>query len=222
MEFRRVWALRGPNVWARFPVLEVVLDLSALRDRPVDAIPGFAERLRAHLPSLGGVEEPDPARGLGLATLELQRLAGSPVAFLGERATGETGVVKVAVEYEEEAIVREALESARRLCLSALDDSPFDQEAEVARLKEIAEDVRLGPSTRSIVEAARQRGIPVRRLNTGSLVKARPGARQEVSDQDGGDRPDGCPGRVDRSGQGSDQGLAQGRRRADPRRSAGR
>ncbi len=31
MEFRRVWALRGPNVWARFPVLEVVLDLSPLK-----------------------------------------------------------------------------------------------------------------------------------------------------------------------------------------------
>ena len=177
MEFRRVWALRGPNVWARFPVLEVVLDLSPLKDRPVDAVPGFADRLRAHLPSLGGVEEPDPARGLGLATLELQRLAGSPVAFLGERTTLEPGVVKVAVEYEEEAIVRPTLDAARKLCLASLDDLPFDLETEVARLKEIAEDVRLGPSTRSIVKAARDRGIPVRRLNTGSLVLLGQGAR---------------------------------------------
>ena len=178
MLFRRVWALRGPNVWARFPVLEVVLDLSPLRDRPVDEIPGFAERLRGRLPSLGGVEEPDPARGLGLATLELQRLAGSAVAYLGERPTSEPGVVKFAIEYEEEAIVREALESARQLCLSAWDDTPFDLAAEVARLKEIAEDVRLGPSTRSIVEAARGRGIPARRLGTGSLVMLGQGARQ--------------------------------------------
>ncbi len=169
--------MRGPNVWARFPVLEAVVDLSALGDRPVDAIPGFAERLRSHIPSLGGVEEPDPARGLGLAALELQRLAGSPVAFLGERRTVEPGVVKVAVESEEEAIARPALEAARRLCLASLDDLPFDLEGEVARLRSIADEVRLGPSTRSIVEAARARGIPVRRLNAGSLVLLGQGAR---------------------------------------------
>ncbi len=67
-------------------------------------------------------------------------------------------MVKIAIEYEDEAVVRAALEAARDLCLASLDDLPFDLDAEVARLKEIAEDVRLGPSTRSIVEAARERG----------------------------------------------------------------
>lgn len=179
MEFRKIAALNGPNAWARFPVLEVVVNLSNLKDRPPDAFPGFAERLRHRLPSLGGVEEPDPARALGLATLELQRLAGSPVSFVAERPTAEPGVVRIAIEFEEEAIVRVALEIARDFCLATLDDLPFELEEEVARLGSIASDSRLGPSTRSIVEAARERGIPTLRLDPeSSLVLLGQGSRQ--------------------------------------------
>ena len=35
MEFRKVLALRGPNIWANFPVLEAWVDLGELKDRAV-------------------------------------------------------------------------------------------------------------------------------------------------------------------------------------------
>src|SRR5262249_42794447 len=62
-------------------------------------------------------------------------------------------------------------------CLAALGDRPLDIAAEMTKLRELALDVRLGPSTAAIVRAARQRGIPVHRLSTGSLVQLGHAAR---------------------------------------------
>src|SRR5690606_38692747 len=46
-------------------------------------------------------------------------------------------------------------------------------------LRELDEDVRLGPSTGSIVDAAVARGIPYRRLTEGSMVQFGWGSRQQ-------------------------------------------
>src|SRR5262249_56202057 len=54
MDFLKVWALRGPNVWARCPVLEVGVDLGRLRGLSTSDTPGFIDRLLGWLPSLGG------------------------------------------------------------------------------------------------------------------------------------------------------------------------
>jgi cyanophycin synthetase len=48
----------------------------------------------------------------------------------------------------------------------------------LSRLRELDEDERLGPSTGSIVQAALVRGIPYRRLTTGSMVQFGWGSRQ--------------------------------------------
>ncbi len=62
--------------------------------------------------------------------------------------------------------------------LAAIHDLPFDLKGELHKLRELAEEVLLGPSTTAIVDAARLRGIPVRRLNTASLVQLGHGSRQ--------------------------------------------
>ena len=85
---------------------------------------------------------------------------------------------KVAIEYVEEEVGRRALDLARELCLAAIDDRPFDVAAAVKELRVLAEQVRLGPSTGSIVRAAMARGIPARRLNKGSLVQLGYGSKQ--------------------------------------------
>ena len=43
---------RGPNVWARMPVIHYVVDIGELEDRPTNKIPGFYEHLTEYLPSL--------------------------------------------------------------------------------------------------------------------------------------------------------------------------
>ena len=112
-------------------------------------------------------------------TLELQTLAGNEVGFGRAREVeGEFGVYRVAIEFQEEAVGRAAVEAGRRLCLAAIDDLPFDVNAEVASLRELIHEVCLGPSTRSIVDAAKQRRIPAYRLNQGSLVQLGYGSKQ--------------------------------------------
>src|SRR5690606_5157090 len=111
-------------------------------------------------------------------TIELQSLAGSDVTFGRARETEVSGVYRVAIEYEEEALVREALAVGYRLCLAAVADEPFDVAVEVERLREIYHEVKLGPSTGAIVAAAQAKGIPYRRLNEGSLVQFGYGVKQ--------------------------------------------
>src|SRR5487761_2207744 len=52
MEFRRVRALRGPNIWAYSPVLEAYIDLKEWKDTSSAMILGFTDRLMAWLPGL--------------------------------------------------------------------------------------------------------------------------------------------------------------------------
>ena len=51
MEFRKVLALRGPNIWSNSPVIEAWVDLGEL-DRPSTDFPGFSDRLMAWLPTM--------------------------------------------------------------------------------------------------------------------------------------------------------------------------
>ena len=193
MEIRKVLALRGPNIWANFPVLEAWVDLQELKDSPSDQLPGFNERLTAWLPSLVehrcSIGEPGGffdrlRRGTYLAhilehvALELQTLAGTSVGFGRARETSESGVYKVVIQYKEEELARAALETAYRLCIAAISNTPFDAADEIKKLESLAHEVCLGPSTGAIVRAAEQRDIPVRRLNSGSLVQLGHGARQ--------------------------------------------
>jgi len=190
MEFRKVSALRGPNVWAKTSVLEACVDFGLVGEAPREEPPGFHERLAAWLPSLSGRPRAETAGGgpapltfgaqaVGRVALELQAMAGADLDFLGTAPTSEPGVFKVAFEYAEEEVARACLDAARELCLAALHDRPYDVPAVLTKLRDLNHGVRLGPSTGAIVAAALRRGIPVRRLNKESLVMLGLGARQK-------------------------------------------
>ncbi|MBI5280296.1 MAG: cyanophycin synthetase [Candidatus Solibacter usitatus] len=193
MEFRKVLALRGPNIWANFPVIEAWVDLGELNDKGSDEIPGFNERLMSWLPSMvehrcsvgerGGFFE-RLRRGTYLAhilehvTLELQALSGVEVSYGRARSTAEHGVYKITFKYKEETHAKACLEAARELCLAAVNNTPFDVAATVEKLTDLAESRLLGPSTNAIVQAARRRNIPFHRLNRHSLVQFGYGSKQ--------------------------------------------
>ena len=193
MKIRAVRALRGPNIWANFTVLEVLVDLEEFQDKHSAAIPGFTQRLKERLPSMiehrcglgvrgGFFQRLDDGTYLGHVlehvTLELQTLAGTDVGYGKARETDEPGVYKVVIEYENEKLARESLSVAWDFIRAAISGEDFDVDGHVSRLKDLAGEVCLGPSTRSIVDAAVKRGIPVRRLNDGSLVQLGYGVKQ--------------------------------------------
>ena len=102
--------------------------------------------------------------------------APSPSARTAE--TVEAGTYQVVVEYSEEPVGKKAFDQAIALVNAALKGEAFDVQAALAELTELDEDVRLGPSTGSIVDAAIVRGIPYRRLTQGSLVQFGWGSKQ--------------------------------------------
>ena len=183
MDVSRVRMLRGPNLWSRHASIEAVIACSAT-ECAIELIPGFEARVRARFPELGQLQPKghlDPmsmAHVLEAATLNLQIQAGCPVTFSRTQATIDTGTFQVVVEYTEESVGRMAFEMAQALVASALEDTPFDLAAAVAKLHEQDEDVRLGPSTGAIVQAAVLHGIPYRRLTEGSLVQFGWGSKQ--------------------------------------------
>ncbi len=183
MEVSRVRALRGPNLWTRQTAIEAIVSCSE-DECAVRAMSGFETRLRQRFPQIGvfdsssHLEATTMAHVLASAALGLQAQAGCPVTFCRTTPTVERGKFQVVVEYSEEAVGRLAFELAQNLCNAAAVDSPFDLAEALTRLRDLDEEVRLGPSTASIVKAAVLRGIPYRRLTTGSLVQLGWGSRQ--------------------------------------------
>ena len=183
MEVTRTRALRGPNLWSRHTAIEAVVICDGAH-RDLSADPAFEKRLRELFPSVGALHANKPstpismAHALELTALALQAEAGCPVTFSRTTETEVPGTFQVAVQYTEEAVGRLALKKAEALCAAAAAGTDFDVPAVLAELHELDEDERLGPSTGAIVDAAIQRGIPIKRLTSGSLVQLGWGSQQ--------------------------------------------
>ncbi len=183
MNVSRIRPLRGPNLWTRHTAIEALVRCEGDQN-DLSALSQFEQRLRNLFPGMGNLRPNERgakmslANALEIATLHLQTQAGCPVTFSRTTHTSEEGLYQVVVEYTEEEVGILAIELAQALCLAALNDTGFDLEDALKRLHELDEDIRLGPSTGSIVNAALARGIPYKRLTQGSLVQFGWGAKQ--------------------------------------------
>lgn len=179
--------LHGPNLYARQPVMVAILAIGSYEDKPSTFFPGFTERLTAWLPDLqehrcsigrpgGFIERLRSGTYLGHITehvaLELVGMIGLPAFFGRTRGTGELGVYRVVIACSEDALARPTFDAALEMVLAAMNDQPFDVAGRLKRLQALAGEVRLGPSTAAIAEAARARDIPVLRLTpAGNLLQ---------------------------------------------------
>lgn len=169
-------------MWGKHTAIEALVYCEP-NERALDNLQGFETRLRSRFPQLGPIsnnqnEPVSLAHVLEVCTRDLQAQAGCPVAFSRTMSTPDDGVYIVVVEYTEEKVGRLALDLAIKLCQSALIDNGSHLEEYISQLQELDEDIRLGPSTASIVDAAIARGIPYQRLTEGSLVQLGWGSKQ--------------------------------------------
>ncbi|WP_407572794.1 cyanophycin synthetase [Deinococcus altitudinis] len=153
---------------------------------------GFVERLEAGT-WLGHVTEH--------VALELQTQVGHRVTRGKTRSVrSQPGVYQVLYTYQDEQVAllagRTALQlvdsllppelrgvrGLDRICAAPPDSAPqqtFELPAMLAALEGLARSRTLGPTTRALVEEARRRRIPVRRLDEQSLVLLGTGSRQK-------------------------------------------
>ncbi|MFN2637486.1 MAG: cyanophycin synthetase [Gemmatimonadaceae bacterium] len=186
LQVSRIRALRGPNYWRLAPVIACDVQLGSLEQISSADIPGFYERLTAAIPTLAEHhctrQEPggflDRLREgthiphiLEHVALELQSLAGSDVGFGRVVPSGDADTWWVIVAYEEEEVGLQSMRDAVKVIRACIADQEINVDKIVDELLSLYEQVRLGPSTAAVVEEAKRRGIPVRRLNNYSLVQ---------------------------------------------------
>ncbi len=190
--------LRGPNYWAREPVIRMLVDLGVLEEYPSNLLPNFTDALVALIPTLE-----DHACSLGRrggfitrlregtwvghiaehVALEFQNLAGTDVRHGKTRSAGAYGQYNCIYEYREEAVGLEAGTMAVGLVnhLVAPDDPEvfFDFAPRLEALIRMAERTAFGPSTQALIDEAVSRDIPFIRLDRHSLVQFGHGVHQQ-------------------------------------------
>ena len=155
--------------------------IAGLRQRLTQWLPGVAHRQ----PAVGQL---DPAADvpdrrelvaclLEQAMVELQSLVGMNAGFSRVRKSSEEGVYQIAMQYQEEAVGRACAEAAVELCQAALADVPYDVAGKIEHLRQVACQSAPDASTAAILDSAKARDIPVRRLE-GGMVQLGHGSRQ--------------------------------------------
>lgn len=195
MKIDKIQALRGPNIWSaqRKKLIQMRLDLEEMEQFPTNKIEGFRERIEAMFPTMiehrcsegtrgGFFSRIDRGTWMGHViehiALEIQTLAGMETGFGRTRETKTPGIYNVVFSYTEENVGMFAAESSVAIAEALIAGTDYDLEADIQKMREIRERVRLGPSTGSIVEEAVARDIPWIRLGTNSLVQLGYGINQ--------------------------------------------
>ncbi|WP_024935262.1 cyanophycin synthetase [Actinomadura welshii] len=191
MRLDHVRRLGGPNVYLPRPVAIARLDLQGLTGHETTDHPGFAERLVDALPGLSG-HHCSAGRPGGLldamargtyfghvtehVTLELSGLIGREVYFGRTVRAGGPGDYEVILECPDDEpagspVVERLIALAIRLVNGALAGLVPDPSGELARVAAVHEEERLGVSTAALARAARERGVPVRRVGDLNLLR---------------------------------------------------
>ncbi|NNT71758.1 cyanophycin synthetase [Flavobacterium sp. IMCC34852] len=195
MKILKIQALRGPNIWSvqRKKLIQMRLDLEEMEQFPTNKIEGFRERIEAMFPTMIEHRCSEGVRGgffsriergtwmghvIEHIALEIQTLAGMETGFGRTRETKTPGVYNVVFSYTEESVGMFAAESSVAIAEALIAGKDYDVEADIQKMREIRERVRLGPSTGSIVDEAVARDIPWIRLGTNSLVQLGYGVNQ--------------------------------------------
>lgn len=176
-------ALRGPNYYSRYKTIYMRLAIDELEERPSDKVPGIADKLLNLIPSINehrcSVGEPGgflqrlrdgtwAGHLVEHLAIELQNLVGFSVGYGKTVDSYEPGIYNVVYRYRDEATGLAAGEAAVEIAQKLYDSEDVDLGPTIDRLKEVRDANALGPSTGSIVNAARARNIPAYNLTEGT------------------------------------------------------
>ena len=183
--------LSGPNVFTKSPVSVTRLELDELTGQETTGYPGFAAQLTSLLPGLAGhhcatgrpggfLAAMDRGTYFGHVTehvaLELSSLCGREVSLGRTMWAGADGRYDVMMEcpVDEPAdspVPGRLVGAALRITEDLLAGRRPELEPDLTEITGLAERERLGVSTAAIAEAARRRGLPVRRLGRLSMLQ---------------------------------------------------
>jgi cyanophycin synthetase len=173
--------------------------LQGFTERLLNALPGLHRHGCSYKERGGFVRRLNDGTWLGHVVehvaLELQTLSGHRATRGKTRGVkGRPATYNVMYAYRDEQVALAAGRTALELVNSLLPEdlagvrgldrifafiTPFAFHERMAELKELVSRRSLGPTTQSLVDEATRRGIPVIRLNDGSLIQLGTGRHQE-------------------------------------------
>ncbi|XGC79984.1 cyanophycin synthetase [Bdellovibrio bacteriovorus] len=178
--------LNGPNVYHHHPVIIMRIDLQDWTDVPSDELPELVAGLKRELPGMadhhcspgvpGGFYE-RLEKGTYLAhilehvALEYSILTGMDVTYGKSRYAGRPGLYDIVTRFTNETGMKECLKQSLLTISNLLKNQPVDVGNSVAKIKAAIKRSELGPSAKSLYDAAKKRNIPVTRIGTESLLQ---------------------------------------------------
>lgn len=197
MKILKTQVLNGPNYWSnnRKELIVMKLDLGIYEELPTNLLGTFNQQLIKYLPGLhkhrcsegveGGLEiRLEEGTWLGHViehvALELQCMAGMDCGFGRTYGTPERGVYDVLFAYQIDKAGLYAGETAINLVTALAEGKEYPALAEdIAHLKEIYRQEGFGPSTQAIIDEAKRRKIPYKRVQNTSLLTLGYGRNQK-------------------------------------------
>ncbi len=194
MEIREIQTIEGANVYSHRPIIRAIVDLQEWTERFTNELEDFGKRLVEHLPTLdehycsrgkrgGFLERLQEGTLIGHViehvTIELLTQAGQSIKYGKTMAIlDQPGWYEIIFNYEAKAGAIEGFKQGFLLVQTLLNQNTFDVSRAVEQIKAVMAKCELGVSTQVIVDACKERGIPVHRLNEGSLLQLGYGRNQ--------------------------------------------
>lgn len=176
----------GRNIFNHKPVVKMLVNLGEFSEIQTKDLGGFNERLINFFPGLnshycslrhegGFVQRLEDGTLLSHVTehlaIELQCIMGYDVYFGKTRVIEEPFIYCIVYEYQNPVCATDFGHCAAEIVVALAKDEPIDIDAVLNRLSDITSKADLGPSTTAILEEAKHRQIPVRRLGEDSLLQ---------------------------------------------------
>jgi len=176
----------GRNIYSHKPVIKVLADIGELYKYPTKDIEGFNEKILEYLPGLkkhycslgyegGFLERLNEGTYIGHVAehmiIEIQNMLGYDVHFGKTRVEREPSLYYIVYEYKNERCGIECARTIFEIINEILNKEEVDFSSKLEKLRQIAVEYDLGPSTKAIYIEAKKRGIPVTRIGNGSIIQ---------------------------------------------------
>jgi cyanophycin synthetase len=194
MEVVSVRNYEGRNIYSHKPVVKMVVDLGDLAEMSTDELPEFNHKLLSYFPGLrthscspgyqgGFVQRLYEGTLVSHVTehlaLEIQCMMGYDVSFGKTRVIEEPALYCIIYEYINEFCAMEVGYAAARIVVALARNEEVPVNDIIDELMQLRRQSDLGPSTQAIIDEARHRHIPVRRLGQDSLLQLGYGRRMQ-------------------------------------------
>ena len=186
MKICEIKAFKGRSIYSHKKVVKLTVDLEEWADIPTKDIGHFNENLLKILPGLkehhcsvgkpGGFvmrlnEGTYLAHVIEHCALEIQNMLGYNVSFGRARQIESSSRYYIVYEYINEVTGLEVGRFTVRLMESLCGGRLVDIKPDIEAIKKRAMKSELGPSSKAIMDAAIERGIPVIRIGDGSILQ---------------------------------------------------